>query len=201
MANDKVIEIFKMMHYNKNPDDVITDEEMDCINSYMNLYHIINVVLKQYPLLTKETDLFEKTVYEFLDGIFTYINKIYYCRNIKKTRALVILLLATNLILYDGKKHEIMLSEGNELVKKNAKQYKMILDYVMDNHYMEIVNASNFRPNIIITFIEVSTNACKCINPGTSEIFHISEEDGTKAMNSGNMSALIELIHKDRFYI
>ena len=76
MANDKVIEIFKMMHYNKNPDDVITDEEMDCINSYMNLYHIINVVLKQYPLLTKETDLFEKTVYEFEFKAFIFIERL-----------------------------------------------------------------------------------------------------------------------------
>ena len=201
MANDKIIQMFDMMHFKEECADVLSDEEMDLINSYMNLYHIINVVLKQYPLLTKETDLFEKTVYEFLDGIFTYINKIYYCKDIKKTRALVILLLATNLILYDGKNHEIMLSDGNELVKKNAKQYKMILDYVMNNHYMEIIDCSNFRPNIIITFIEVNTNACKCINPRTTEIFHISEEDGTKAMNEGDIQALIELIHKDRFYI
>lgn len=124
MANDKIIQMFNMMHSKEECVDVFSDEEMDCINSYMNLYHIINVVLKQYPLLTKETDLFEKTAYEFLDGIFTYINKIYYCKDIKKTRALVILLLATSLILYDGKKHEIMLSEGNELVKRMQNNIK-----------------------------------------------------------------------------
>lgn len=201
MANDKIIQMFKKMHSKEEPVDVLTDEEMDCINSYMNLYHIINVVLSHYPLLTKETDLFEKTVYDFLDGIFSYINKFYYCRNMEETRAMVILLLATNLILYDTKNQEIMLSEGNEYVKKNAKQYKMIMDYIIDNHYIEVFDRSNFRPNVTIAFIEVNTNACKCINPKTAEIWNISEEDGTKAMNNGGISALTELIHKDRFYI